>query len=300
MAMTEAVYHPSASWRDYWALTKPRVVAMLMVTALVGMVLAPRQGMGLLPMTAAIIGLWAGMASAAVVNQWVDQQIDAVMARTQGRPLVQGRLSSQAALTWAIALAVLSMTVLLTWVNPLTAWLTALGMVGYAGVYTRYLKRATPQNIVIGGLSGALPPLLGWVAVTGTLSPEPWLLVLIIFVWTPPHFWALAIHRRDEYASAGIPMLPVTHGIALTRTLVWHYTILLTLVSLLPYLIGMSGPTYLVGASLAGAGFLREAWRLRRTLENGQAMRTFGASIVYLLVLFAALLVDYLVMHFVA
>ena len=300
MALIETLEPLQPGWRDYWALTKPRVVAMLMVTAVVGMVLAPPSLQGHWQLPAALFGLWAGMASAAVINQWVDQRIDAVMARTQGRPLVQGRLSSQAALGWAGLLAAASMVSLLVWVNALTAWLTALGMVGYAGIYTRYLKRATPQNIVIGGLSGALPPLLGWTAMTGSLSPEPWLLVLIIFVWTPPHFWALAIHRRDEYASAGIPMLPVTHGVALTRALVWHYTVLLVLVSLLPYLIGMSGAVYLAGALLAGGGFLREAWRLRRTLDNGQAMKTFGASIVYLLALFGALLLDRVWMHFVA
>lgn len=283
------------SWRDFWELTKPRVVAMLMVTALVGMVLAPHEWLGVWQYTAAIIGLWAGMASAAVINQWVDQHYDAVMARTQGRPLVQGKVTAAMALGWAGFLAALSMLLLTVWVNPLTAWLTALGMVGYAGIYTRYLKRATPQNIVIGGLSGALPPLLGWAAVTGQMSAEAWLLVLLIFVWTPPHFWALAIHRRDEYAEAGIPMLPVTHGIALTKTLVWYYTILLLVVSVLPYLIGMMGPVYLVAALVFGLGFMREAWRLRYHEREGQAMKTFGFSIVYLLGVFAALLVDRMV-----
>ena len=293
MALTTTMPEGAANWRDYWALTKPRVVAMLLVTAVVGMVLAPHDGVDLAHALLAMLGLWAGMASAAVINQWVDQRIDAVMARTQGRPLVRGRVSGRAALLWAGFLAALSMLVLLVWVNPLTAWLTALGMVGYAGIYTRYLKRATPQNIVIGGLSGALPPLLGWAAMTGEMSAEAWLLVLIIFVWTPPHFWALAIHRRDDYARAGIPMLPVTHGIALTKDLVWYYTILLALVSLLPYLIGMSGLIYLAGAVLMAAGFLREAWLLRRGTREGQAMKTFGFSIVYLLGLFTALLVDH-------
>jgi protoheme IX farnesyltransferase len=282
----------SPSWRDFWELTKPRVVAMLMVTALVGMVLAPHEWLGAWQYTAAIIGLWAGMASAAVINQWVDQHYDAVMARTQDRPLVQGRVTAAMALGWAGFLAAVSMLLLTVWVNPLTAWLTALGMVGYAGIYTRYLKRATPQNIVIGGLSGALPPLLGWAAVTGQMSAEAWLLVLLIFVWTPPHFWALAIHRRDEYAEAGIPMLPVTHGVELTKTLVWYYTILLLVVSVLPYLIGMMGPVYLVMALVFGLGFMREAWRLRYQAREGQAMKTFGFSIVYLLGVFGALLLD--------
>lgn len=293
MTATLSVRPAAPGWRDFWALTKPRVVAMLLVTAMVGMVLAPHEPLSLQRYLAAVFGLWAGMASAAVINQWVDQSIDAVMARTQSRPLVQHRLSGRAALLWAGLLALLSMLVLTLWVNPLTAWLTALGMVGYAGIYTRYLKRATPQNIVIGGLSGALPPLLGWAAVTGEMAPEAWLLVLIIFVWTPPHFWALAIHRRDDYAKAGIPMLPVTHGIELTKTLVWYYTILLALVSLMPYLIGMSGLIYLASAVVLAGLFMREAWRLKSGDLPGQAMKTFGFSIVYLLGLFAGLLVDH-------
>lgn len=293
--MTSTLVTPVPSqWHEYWALTKPRVVAMLMVTAIVGMYLAPHEGLPLTRYLAAIVGLCAGMASAAVINQWVDQHIDTVMARTQNRPLVQGTLSGRAALSWAIFLASVSMLVLTIWVNPLTAWLTALGMVGYAGIYTRFLKRATPQNIVIGGLSGALPPLLGWAAMTGQASAEAWLLVLIIFVWTPPHFWALAIHRRDDYARAGIPMLPVTHGIELTKKLVWYYTILLTLVSILPYLIGMSGILYLVTALVCAGLFMREAWRLKTGNNPAQAMKTFGFSIVYLLGLFAGLLFDHL------
>ena len=291
--IAEMIERPS--WRDFWVLTKPRVVAMLMVTAVVGMVLAPHEWLSVWQYTAAIVGLWAGMASAAVINQFADQQYDAVMARTQSRPLVKGRVSAAMALTWAGFLAAASMVLLTVWVNPLTAWLTALGMVGYAGIYTRYLKHASPQNIVIGGLSGALPPLLGWAAVTGQMSAEAWLLVLLIFVWTPPHFWALAIHRRDEYANAGIPMLPVTHGIELTKSLVWYYTILLLLVSLLPYFIGMMGPLYLMMAVVFGVGFMREAWRLRYHDKEGQAMRTFGFSIVYLLGVFGGLLLDRLI-----
>lgn len=294
------VVNTMPSWREFWALTKPRVVAMLMVTAVVGMVLAPHETLPLWQYAAAIVGLWAGMASAAVINQWVDQQIDSVMARTQHRPLVQGQMQGAAALAWAGFLAALSMVVLTLWVNPLTAWLTALGMVGYAGIYTRYLKRATPQNIVIGGLSGALPPLLGWTAVSGEASPHAWLLVLIIFVWTPPHFWALAIHRRDEYAKAGIPMLPVTHGVALTKELVWYYTVLLGIVTLLPYLVGMSGIIYLVGACVFAFLFAREAWVLKTSDRPEQAMKTFGFSLVYLLGLFAALLLDHVWMRWMA
>lgn len=286
-------------WRDYWALTKPRVVALLMVTAVAGMVLGSNEWLGWAHYIWAFIGLWAGMASAAVVNQWVDQRIDAIMQRTQQRPLVQGQLSSMQAVLWAAALGISSMLILVTQVNVLTAWLTALGMVGYAGIYTRYLKRATPQNIVIGGISGALPPLLGWTAVSNDLAAHAWLLVLIIFVWTPPHFWALAIHRREEYAQAGIPMLPVTHGVEVTKDQIFYYTVLLLLVSLLPYLTGMSGGLYLLCALWCGLGFMHSAWRLKGSQTHQGAMKTFGYSIVYLFVVFAALLLDKLLMPFV-
>jgi len=226
---------------------------------------------------------------------WYEADIDAKMERTAGRPIPSGRIDAQSALHFGVALAVSSVLVMGLTVNVVAALLLTVTILLYVVVYTIWLKRRTAQNIVIGGLSGALPPLLGWAAVTGQMSAEAWLLVLLIFVWTPPHFWALAIHRRDEYANAGIPMLPVTHGIELTKSLVWYYTILLLLVSLLPYFIGMMGPLYLMMAVVFGLGFMREAWRLRYHDKEGQAMRTFGFSIVYLLGVFGGLLLDRLI-----
>lgn len=285
----------TASWRDYWALTKPGVVALLMVTAVAGMFLATEPaGMVPLPiLLPAVLGMALAMMSSAAINQIMDQKIDAVMTRTEQRPIVTGRLDTRRAVMFAIMLAILSMVVLYWLVNPLTAFLTLFGFIGYAFIYTLYLKRATPQNIVIGGLAGAIPPLLGWTAVTGEAHPYAWLLVLIIFVWTPPHFWALAIHRRDEYARAGIPMLPVTHGIPFTRQSVLYYTILLLVTSLLPYLTGMSGLIYLAVALLLGLIFLHHALRLRFSDDPRLPMKTFGYSITYLFVLFAALLLDH-------
>lgn len=287
----------SVRWRDYLALTKPNVVLLLMVTAVAGMFLATDPP-GLVPLgtfVPAFLGLYLAMMASAAINQIMDHKIDAVMKRTEQRPLVVGRLTRRAAIIFAVILAVASMAMLYFLVNPLTAWLTLFGFVGYAFVYTMYLKRATPQNIVIGGLAGAIPPMLGWVAVTDSMDPYAWLLVLIIFVWTPPHFWALAIHRADEYAKADIPMLPVTHGILYTRKSVLYYTVLLVICSLLPYLTGMSGLIYLVAAAVLGAGFLMHALRLRYTEDPSRPMKTFGYSIVYLFVLFAAILVDHYV-----
>ncbi len=285
----------SASWRDYWALTKPGVVALLMVTAVAGMFLATEPA-GMVPLSIfipAFIGMALAMMSSAAINQIMDQKIDAIMARTEKRPIVTGRLDTRRAVAFAVLLAAASMALLYFLVNPLTAFLTFFGFIGYAFIYTLYLKRATPQNIVIGGLAGAIPPLLGWTAVTGEAHPYAWLLVLIIFVWTPPHFWALAIHRRDEYAKAGIPMLPVTHGIPFTRQSVLYYTVLLVITSLLPYLTGMSGLIYLTTAVLLGAVFLLHALRLRFSDDPSLPMKTFGYSITYLFVLFAALLTDH-------
>tara|TARA_R110000851_G_scaffold58416_2_gene135644 strand:- start:707 stop:1486 length:780 start_codon:yes stop_codon:yes gene_type:complete len=241
----------------------------------------------------AFAGLYLAMMASAAINQIMDQKIDAIMKRTEKRPLVAGKLSPKAAITFAVALALASMAMLYFLVNPLTAGLTLFGFVGYAFVYTLYLKRATPQNIVIGGIAGAIPPLLGWTAVTNELHPYAWLLVLIIFVWTPPHFWALAIHRADEYAKADVPMLPVTHGIPFTRESVLYYTILLFICSLLPYLTGMSGLIYLVSAVILSGIFLVHAVRLRFSKDPKLPMKTFGYSIVYLFVLFTALLVDH-------
>ena len=283
------------SWRDYFALTKPGVVALLMVTAVAGMFLATEPA-GMVPLATlipAILGLSLAMMASAAINQIMDQKIDAVMTRTEKRPIVTGKLNTRRAVIFAALLALLSMLVLDQLVNRLTAVLTLFGFVGYAFVYTLWLKRATPQNIVIGGLAGAIPPLLGWTAVAGEIHPHAWLLVLIIFVWTPPHFWALAIHRADEYAKAGIPMLPVTHGIPFTRTSVLYYTILLLITSILPWLTGMSGLIYLLTALVLGGVFLVHSLQLRFGDDPRTPMKTFGYSITYLFVLFAALLVDH-------
>lgn len=279
--------------RDYYELCKPRVVMLIVFTAVVGMFLATD---GMVPWKILVIGtLGIGLmaASAAAINQLLDAEVDARMARTCGRPLVTGNLKRGQSIRFAAVLGIAGMVVLYLWINPLTAWLTFFTLVGYAGVYTLYLKRATPQNIVIGGAAGAAPPILGWVAVTGTLDPEPLLLFLIIFIWTPPHFWALAIERHEEYAKVDIPMLPVTHGLEYTRTQVLLYTFLLIAVSLLPFAYGMSGPLYGVGALLLGLLFLAYAWRLKFAPQPGLAMRTFGFSLVYLMGIFTLLLVDH-------
>ncbi|MEE2729317.1 MAG: heme o synthase [Pseudomonadota bacterium] len=283
----------AVSWRDYMELTKPRVVMLLMLTAIVGMFMSTP---GMVPLDVLIlgsVGMAFAMGAAAAVNHVVDQRIDSIMARTENRPVARGKISPQRAILFAAGLSVASMFILSFFINPLTAFLTLFGIVGYAFIYTMYLKRATPQNIVIGGLAGAIPPLLGWTAVTNSIDPHALLLVLIVFVWTPPHFWALAIHRRDDYAKAGIPMLPVTHGIEYTKSAVFHYTILMSLCTLLPYLTGMSGLIYL-GCTLAlNALFLYYAIRLKFAPTPGIAMKTFGYSIVYLMCLFIVLLVDH-------
>jgi protoheme IX farnesyltransferase len=279
--------------RQLLALTKPRVVSLIVFTAVIGMFLAVP---GLPPWREAVLGtlgIWLAASSAAAINQLLDSRIDAQMARTSWRPLVSGTLTPRQALLFALVLAVLSMTVLVLWVNPLTALLTFFALIGYAVVYTVYLKRATPQNIVIGGIAGAAPPALGWAAVTGQLHPHALLLVLIIFVWTPPHFWALAIFRRDDYARAMVPMLPVTHGVQYTRWQILFYTVLLVLVTILPWATGMSGLFYLGGALVLGVVFLWYAWRLMDPPDELYAMRVFNYSIVYLMALFAFLLLDH-------
>jgi len=283
----------SGNWRDYMELTKPRVVMLLMLTAIVGMFMASPGMVELDILVLGSLGMASAMAAAATVNHVVDQRIDGIMARTENRPMVKGKISPQRALIFATALSVASMFILSFFVNPLTAFLTLFGIVGYAFIYTLYLKRATPQNIVIGGIAGAIPPLLGWTAVSNQISGHALLLVLIIFVWTPPHFWALAIHRRDEYARAGIPMLPVTHGIEYTKSSVLHYTILLALCTMLPYLTGMSGIIYLAASLLLNGGFLYYAIRLKFAPTSAIAMKTFGYSIIYLMFLFIALLLDH-------
>ena len=283
----------SVSWRDYMELTKPRVVMLLMLTAIVGMFMSTP---GMVPLDVLIlgsVGMAFAMGAAAAVNHVVDQRIDSIMARTENRPVARGKISSHRAILFAAGLSVASMFILSFFINTLTAFLTLFGIVGYAFIYTMYLKRATPQNIVIGGLAGAIPPLLGWTAVTNSIDPHALLLVLIVFVWTPPHFWALAIHRRDDYAKAGIPMLPVTHGIEYTKSAVLHYTILMCLCTLLPYLTGMSGLVYLACTLVLNALFLYYAVRLKFAPTPGIAMKTFGYSIVYLMCLFIVLLVDH-------
>ena len=288
---------PLPTWRQYLELTKPRVVALIVFTALVGMFLAVP---GLPPLHESVFGLfgiWLAASSAAAINHLIDQRIDKVMVRTAHRPLATGALRPVQVLVFALLLGIASMLVLALLVNPLTALLTFAGLIGYAVVYTGWLKRATPQNIVIGGVAGAVPPLLGWAAVTNMQGPWDWqyalLLVLIIFVWTPPHFWALAIFRREDYARALIPMLPVTHGVTYTRWQILFYTVLLLQVSLLPVIFGMSGLFYLGGALVLGSVFLWYAWRLLDPPDEFFAMRTFNYSIVYLMALFAFLLVDH-------
>ena len=284
---------PASVLRQYWSLTKPRVVALIVFTAVIGMFLAVP---GLPPLREALLGtlgIWLAASSAAAINQLLDSRIDAQMVRTSWRPLVSGTLTPRQALVFALVLATLSMAVLVLWVNPLTALLTFAALIGYAVVYTVFLKRATPQNIVIGGIAGAAPPALGWAAVTGQLHPHALLLVLIIFVWTPPHFWALAIFRRDDYARAMVPMLPVTHGVEYTRWQILLYTVLLVVVTVLPWATGMSGLFYLGGALVLGVVFLWYAWKLMNPPDEFYAMRVFNYSIVYLMALFAFLLLDH-------
>jgi protoheme IX farnesyltransferase len=283
----------ASSWRDYYALTKPRVVQLLVFTAIVGMFLATP---GMVPLDALIfgsVGIALAAAAGAAVNHILDQRADAQMARTRNRPLPTGRVLERDALGFALGLALAGLGILALLVNALTAVLTFISLIGYAVIYTVYLKRATPQNIVIGGAAGAAPPVLGWTAVTGDVHGHALLLFLIIFTWTPPHFWALAVARRKDYERADIPMLPVTHGEAVTKSFVVYYTILLVLVTLLPYLTGMSGPLYLFGALLLGGGFLYYALRLKRTSGPTWAMPTFSYSIWYLMALFTFLLLDH-------
>jgi heme o synthase len=279
--------------REYLQLTKPRVVALLVFCAVIGMFLAVP---GIPPWRALVfgtLGIWMASGSAAAFNHLIDERIDKLMARTARRPLATGTLRPRQVLIFAIILGIVSMLVLALLVNGLTAWLTFGGLIGYALVYTAYLKRATPQNIVIGGLAGAIPPVLGWTAVTGALHPFALQLCMIIFVWTPPHFWALAIFRRDDYARAEIPMLPVTHGVRYTRWNILLYTILLVIVSLLPAFTGYTGLIYLGGAAVLGIGFLYYAIRMMNPPDEYFAMRTFKYSIIYLMALFAFLLADH-------
>jgi protoheme IX farnesyltransferase len=286
--------HGSTTWRDYFELGKPKVVALIVFTAVVGMFLAVP---GLPPLPALLFGtLGIGLAasSAAAINHVVDRRFDEQMARTMGRPIPSGAVTTRQALTYAAVIGIVSMLVLWMLVNPLTAVLTFGSLIGYAVLYTVWLKHVTPQNIVIGGAAGAAPPVLGWTAVTGSVEPHALLLFLIIFAWTPPHFWALAIARRDDYARAGIPMLPVAYGVEFTRLHILLYTVLLVIVTLLPYLTGMTGLIYLAAAVVLGARFVRHAVALRRPDASPQLpMKVFRYSINYLMLLFLALLVDH-------
>ncbi len=284
---------PALTWKNYYTLCKPNVVAEMLFTAVVGMLLAvpgvPPVGLFIY----GTIGIGLAASSAAAINHFIDRKADAQMARTEKRPLPMGELSAANVLTFAGVLGVSAMLILGLLVNTLTAILTFLSLFGYAIIYTLYLKRATPQNIVIGGIFGATPPLLGWCAMTGEVHPYALLLALIVFVWTPPHFWALAIARREEYAKVNIPMLPVTHGVEFTRLQILLYTILLMIVTLLPYLTGMSGLIYGVSAVLLDLGFIYYALLMMRNKDNKTAMKTFVYSIVYITLLFAALLIDH-------
>lgn len=280
-------------WREYVELCKPRVVALMVFTSLVGMFLATPDFVPMEALVFGTIGIGFMAGAAAAINHLVDQRIDGVMRRTMGRPLPMGRVDPRSALVFVFLLGGSGLAILAALVNQLTALLTLLSLVGYSGVYTLYLKRATPQNIVIGGAAGAMPPVLGWTAVTGQVDPYALLLFLIIFAWTPPHFWALAIHRRNEYARAGIPMLPVTHGVAFTRLQILLYTVVLLVVTVLPFVTRMSGWLYLGGALLLNAGFLYHSLALWLRDDSKLPMKTFGFSIVYLMALFAFLLLDH-------
>jgi len=282
-----------AEWRDYFELTKPKVVTLIVFTAIVGMFLAVPDWPGASALLFGTLGIGLAASSAAVINHVLDARIDAEMARTRARPLPQGKISAVQALTFAAVLCVISMSILTILVNSLTAVLTFASLIGYAIIYTIYLKRSTPQNIVVGGAAGAAPPVLGWAAVTGEVHADALLLFLIVFVWTPPHFWSLAIAKRDDYAKVSIPMLPVTHGVQLTQLFILLYTILLVLITVLPYSSGMSGVIYLATALILGAIFLSYAIRLRKDTGTELPMRVFRYSINYLMILFAALLVDH-------
>jgi protoheme IX farnesyltransferase len=292
-AIASKAIRNQATWRDYYEMTKPRVVMLLLLTALVGMCLATPTWIDLQVLVFGMLGIGLLSSSAAVINHVVDHKIDSVMARTFNRPVAKGKVSPKRALAFAFVIGAIGFVSLAAFVNMLTAWLTLASLVGYAVIYTSYLKRATPQNIVIGGLAGAAPPLLGWVAVTGEIHAYALLLVLIVFTWTPPHFWALAIHREKDYAKAEIPMLPVTHGIEFTKTCVLLYTVLLCLVCALPYLVDMSGLIYLIGSSILNAGFMYYAIKLKYKPEATTAMDTFKFSILHLMILFVVLLADH-------
>lgn len=278
---------------QYFQLCKPRVVVLIVFTAVVGMFLSVPTMPPLLALLAGTAGIALAASSAAAINHLLDRRIDVQMSRTRHRPLATGQLNETNVLLFALTLGIIAMLILVIWVNTLTAVLTFLSLIGYAIVYTAWLKRATPQNIVIGGAAGAAPPILGWTAITGSLDPHALLLFLIIFVWTPPHFWALAIYRKEEYALVDIPMLPVTHGVEFTRLQILFYTILLVIVTTLPYLTGMSGLIYLAGVTVLNAGFMWYVVRMMKSKDVQLPMQAFSFSITYLMMLFVFLLVDH-------
>ncbi len=283
----------SNRWTQYYALTKPRVVQLIVFCALIGMLLA-EPGWPDLPLAAAAtLGIWLVASAAAAFNCLVEQRIDAKMARTAWRPTAKGELSSAQTLLFSALLCAAGSALLYLWVNPLTMWLTFATFIGYAVIYTVLLKPLTPQNIVIGGASGAMPPVLGWAAMRNDLGPEAWMLFLIIFLWTPPHFWALALYRAEDYRKSGLPMLPITHGNQFTRLQVLLYTLVLFAATLLPFVYRMSGWIYLVGAVALGLVFLAYALQLWRDYSDALARRTFRFSILYLSLLFSALLIDH-------
>ncbi|MGZ3157495.1 MAG: heme o synthase [Burkholderiaceae bacterium] len=278
---------------QYWALTKPRVTQLAVFCAVIGMFLATPDLPDCRVVVAATIGIWLLAGAAFAVNCLVEREIDSRMARTARRPMARGEITVAQTLVFSGVIGGLGMSVLYNFVNPLTMWLTFATFVGYAVIYTIILKPATPQNIVIGGLSGAMPPALGWAAIANDVPMQAWILVLIIFVWTPPHFWALALYRRDDYAKSGLPMLPITHGLQFTQFHVWLYTIVLVATTMLPFAVHMSGLIYLVSAAVLGAVFLWYAWQIYRHYTDLISRKTFAYSIIYLSLLFAALLVDH-------
>lgn len=279
--------------RSYYVLCKPNVVYMMLICALVGMLLAEESVTSVTNIVVALIGIALCSGSAAAINQVIDRKADAAMTRTDQRPLPQGELSATHASSFAFVIGVVGALVLYLYINTLTMILTIASLIGYAFIYTVYLKRATPQNIVIGGLAGAAPPLLGWAAISNTIDPNALLLVLIIFVWTPPHFWALAIYRKDEYAKESIPMLPVTHGVAFTKLQIVLYTIILFIVSILPYIVLMSGGIYLISAVILSSMFMYYSIKLYFSSDDEIAMKTFNFSIYYIFLIFVALLCDH-------
>ncbi|WP_295999573.1 heme o synthase [Rugamonas sp.] len=287
---------PKSSHRiaQYWALTKPRVTQLAVFCAIIGMFLAKDDGLpGWRLVLSATVGIWLLTGAAFAVNCLAEREIDARMARTARRPMAMGDITVTQTAVFAAVIGGAGMWVLYTQVNPLTMWLTFVTFVGYAIIYTMILKPSTPQNIVIGGLSGAMPPALGWCAVTGDVPMQAWLLVLIIFIWTPPHFWALAMYRRDDYAKSGLPMLPVTHGMKVTQLHIWLYSIALAATTMLPFAVHMSGLIYLVSAVLLNAVFLRHSWKIYKHYTDLIARKAFTYSIIYLSLLFVALLVDH-------